>query len=362
MKIAYFISPHGYGHATRSIAIMQALATHFSNKFSAKNSQIEFMIFSSLPEHLFTEAALSIQYHDVVTDIGFYQYDALREDIDATVEALQQLLPFQDDLLVRLASACRGCEFVLCDIAAMGILVAQKANIPSILLENFTWDWIYQPYTKNNSKLKVYADYLKACYVQADYHIQMQPYCEQNKQVDLIVSPVFRAVRTRKKDLFSGLSIGDKAVILITFGGITTSYDFLKRLADFPEYFFIIPAAGEYQQRENYLLLPAQHHYHHPDLINSSDLVICKTGYSTVSEIYHSGVPLAFVGRASFPESPIIEDFIREHLSGVKLGQQEFENGDWLPRLPELIQLQRKPKRTSNGADKIACFILELIG
>jgi len=353
MKIAYFISPHGYGHATRAIAIMQTL--------SSKSSQLEFILFSSLPEHLFSDAGLSFLYHHVVTDIGFYQYDALTEDVDKTVEALDRLLPFQADELERLAEKCADCELVLCDIAALGILVAQTAAIPSVLLESFTWDWIYQPYNKTNPRLKEHADYLKSCYVQADYHIQMQPYCHYDEKADLIVSPVFRAIRQPKEVLFSDIAIADRPIILVTFGGITSSYEFLKRLVDFPDYFFIIPAAGAYAVGENYLLLPAKHNFHHPDLINSSTVVICKTGYSTISEIYHSGVPLAYVGRASFPESPIIEDFIRQHLSGIKLQQDEFESGDWLNRLPELLQLEAKAMSKSNGAEQAAEFLLGLI-
>jgi len=39
-----------------------------------------------------------------------------------------------------------GCLLVVSDISPMGLLVAETAEIPSILIENFTWDWIYQGY------------------------------------------------------------------------------------------------------------------------------------------------------------------------------------------------------------------------
>jgi len=32
----------------------------------------------------------------------------------------------------------------ICEIAPMGILVAKETRVPAILVDNFTWDWIYQ--------------------------------------------------------------------------------------------------------------------------------------------------------------------------------------------------------------------------
>jgi len=353
MKIAYFISPHGYGHATRSIAIMQAL--------SKRNPAIEFLIISSLNEQVFSDSGINYLYYPVVTDVGFFQHNAFAEDIEKTLTALEELLPFSDSLLEELAQLCGGCSLICCDIAALGIAVGQKAGIPSILLENFTWDWIYQPYIKQNKRLEEFADYLRTFYNQAGYHIQMQPFCLPNFNADLVAPPVFRPSRSSRQEVFADLPINGRPVVLITLGGITTSYGFIQRLEQFPDYFFIIPSAGQYQLNHNHLLLPVQTPYYHPDMILGSDLVICKTGYSTMAEIYHSGVALAYVGRSVFPESAIIEKFVAQQLSGQKLSQEEFDSGDWLNRLPQLLQLPRLPINQDSGADLIADFLLRLI-
>jgi len=353
MLITYFITPHGYGHATRSIAIMQAI--------TAKAPNTKFIIITSLSEQIFADTDLNYQYIHTVTDVGLAQTNAFNEDINKTIHALEQLIPYQESLIQDLAAICKDTQMVLCDISALGIAVAKEIGVPSVLVSNFTWDWIYTPYLEQHPELKPYADYFKACYLQADFHIQLQPFCVNDESADLIVPPVFRPSTRSKEEIFADLPIQDRPIILVTLGGIATSYDFIQRLKEHPEYFFIIPSAGKYELQDNYLLLPAQTHYHHPDLIHAANVVICKTGYSTISEIYHSGVPLGFVSRDKFPESLVIEAFIDENLSGFKLNQKEFETGDWLNRLPKLLQLARRSKIDKNGADDIADFLLKKI-
>ena len=51
---------------------------------------------------------------------------------------LAELLPYSEELLNDLARQCAGCRFILADIAPLGIAVAQRTGIPSVLVENFT--------------------------------------------------------------------------------------------------------------------------------------------------------------------------------------------------------------------------------
>lgn len=43
----------------------------------------------------------------------------------------------------------------------MGIVVAQKARVPSVLIENFTWDWVYENYVSADFPADQHVDYLK---------------------------------------------------------------------------------------------------------------------------------------------------------------------------------------------------------
>ena len=139
--IAYFVSPHGFGHAARASAVMTA--------FQRCCDRFRFEIFTKMPGWFYQDSGVTnFVCHDLVTDIGMVQKNALNEDLPQTIAALDKFLPFDPILIARLADQLveTDCRLVVCDIAPLGIAVAKAAGIPSVLIENFTWDWIYEAY------------------------------------------------------------------------------------------------------------------------------------------------------------------------------------------------------------------------
>ena len=186
--VTYFISPHGFGHAARAASVMEAL-------YEIETS-IRFDIFTMVPSWFFQDSlSAPFTYHSVLTDVGMVQESPLREDLSKTIQHLDVFLPFEPTLIGHLAQKVKGlkCELVLCDIAPMGILVAQNAGLPSVLVENFTWDWIYQGYAGFDERINSHVDYLGHIYDSASCHIQTEPVCFHRK-ADLLTLPVSREV------------------------------------------------------------------------------------------------------------------------------------------------------------------------
>jgi len=126
MRIACFISPHGFGHAARASAVMMALLK--------LNPALHFDIYTQVPTWFFEQTLVGhFTGHALLTDIGLAQTSALTEDVPETVRRLNKMLPFDEALLDRLAGELRGqgCRAVLCDIAPMGIMAAQTAGLPA---------------------------------------------------------------------------------------------------------------------------------------------------------------------------------------------------------------------------------------
>ena len=168
--IAYFITPHGFGHASRASAVMGALAGMIPG--------IRFELFTTCPQGIFTASLeTDFGYHPTHTDIGLVQTSPLSEDLEATCRQLDHMLPFDQTRVDGLARTIRklGCRLVICDIAPMGIAVGCSAGIPSVLVENFTWDWIYGGYLKAATGLQPHIEYLSHIFRQADHHIQTRP-------------------------------------------------------------------------------------------------------------------------------------------------------------------------------------------
>ena len=162
MRVAYFISPHGFGHAARAAAVMAAIRE--------REPGAEFEIYTTVPEWFFEDSLRGpFGYHSVRTDVGLVQRDSFREDLPATVAQLDSLYPLRTDFVSSLATGVHAsrCSLVVCDIAPLGIAVAREAGVPSLLTENYTWDWIYGGYLQLEPRLAEHIPYLRHLFASA---------------------------------------------------------------------------------------------------------------------------------------------------------------------------------------------------
>jgi hypothetical protein len=359
--IAYFVTPHGYGHAARAVAVMEVLLR--------QRPDVHFDVFTLVPAWFFNSCPPdSYDYHSVLTDVGLAQCTALSEDIPATVERLAQVMPFDEDWVSGLAGRLReiDCRLVMCDIAPLGIAVARAAGIPSVLVENFTWDHIYAGYVEEDRRLRWYIDYLADLFAGADYRIQAEPAC-QHHTGSLTTAPISRASRTSSEVVREQLGVPRRApMVLVTMGGFSWDYGFLDALAARRDIFFVVPGgrdrlSGVVDRSPNVICLPHHSRFFHPDLVNSSDVVIGKLGYSTVAEVYWSGCALGYVPRPRFRESDVLVEFVAREMSGLPVSAAEFDAAAWLDKLDDLLAMPRRVHEGPNGAEQAAEFVAGLL-
>src|SRR5262245_22339358 len=90
--------------------------------------------------------ALELQQAD--TDTGVAQIDSLRIDEEATA---RQAASFYQQFSARVTAEAEvlrtlNASLVVGDIPPLACAAADRVGIPSIVLGNFTWDWIYTAY------------------------------------------------------------------------------------------------------------------------------------------------------------------------------------------------------------------------
>jgi hypothetical protein len=354
-NIAYFISPHGFGHATRAAAVMAAI--------QALSPEAHFEIYTQAPEWLL-RASLSgsFSYHSLLSDIGLVQNSPLKEDLPATLQRLEAFLPFNELLVKDLAEQVQnqGCQVVVCDIAPLGIAVAAQAGIPSVLVENFTWDWIYAGYLQAEGRFARHIATLQEVFQSADFHIQTEPVCNPTP-CDLVTLPVSRAPRASRSLTRQRLGIpGEAKMVLVTMGGIESQLTFADHPAAGKDLFFVVPGGSPQGSDHHRILLPHHSDFYHPDLVFASDAIVGKAGYSTAAEAYLSGVPYIYTARAHFRETATIASFIEKELGGFEIQEEEFLEGEWIPGLITLLEQPRSNTERPNGALQAAKFILSL--
>lgn len=349
-KIAYFITPHGYGHGTRAVAVMAAILEQFP--------QVRFEIFTRFPKFLIDQSmTVSYGYHELECDLGLVQKSALEIDFPKSIERLQGFFPFNDSDIQGLARKVKqlGCGAVFCDIAPMGIAVAKTAGLPSILTENFTWDWIYGGYLQQAPGLQPFIDYLAELDGQVTWRIQTDPIGVPRPGA-FQTAPVVRKLRESREAIRRKLKVPKGIrLVMITMGGVGLQLDFLHQLAPFKDCLFLIP--GQKTNFDQRILGLAWGDFYHPDLVAAVDVVIAKLGYSTFAEVYQAGVPFGYIERDFFRESPAIARYIREHMPGAPFTESAFLDGSWLEGLSQLLSMERDTRPKPNGADQIAQFV-----
>jgi hypothetical protein len=355
--IAYFITPHGFGHASRASAVMAALSELIPG--------IRFELFTTCPHQIFTASLeTDFGYHPTLTDIGLVQTSPFAEDLAATCRQLDHMLPFDQTLVEDLAAAIRklGCRLVICDIAPLGIVVARSAGIPSVLVENFTWDWIYGGYLKAAPGLQPHIEYLSHIFRQADHHIQTRPLCRPLPDA-FQTAPISRRARETRSQVRARLGVegGDK-MVLVSMGGVPDRFDFLSRLPEKIEPVLVIPGAdGRSSPHPRVMMLTRHSGFYHPDLMSAADAMVAKAGYSTIAEAYQCGLPFGYVKRPQSPESDALENFITRHLPAQAISPDSYADGTWICGLPELLSLPRIVSQRENGAWQAARIISSVL-
>lgn len=330
----------------------------------ACTEEVKFEIVTSIPAWFFAQSLRTdlFSVHDMVTDIGLIQYSPVKENLEASIRALNGFYPLAETLVDRVARLFSKCDLVLCDIAPLGILGAKKAEVPSVLIENFTWDWIYEGYRDVCPKFNNHIRYLKDIYQQVRFHIQAEPVCAPCA-CDLRIAPVARPVKHKGKDIRRQLQVEpDINLILLTMGGVQGEPIRPTPLQNRKDCIFLMPGVEEGWQRQgNVWYFPMQGDLYHPDLVAASDAVIGKVGYSTLAEVYQAGVPFGYVQRPAFRESKPLVEFITREMSSCEIEIGALRNGEWADCLNKLLTLPKLTQRRGGGAGQAADFILSLV-
>jgi len=247
---------------------------------------------------------------------------------------------------------------VLADISPLGLSAAQRAGLPSVLIENFTWDWIYTR-IDGPDEIHVHGQEMIPIFAAADLRIQTSPVCDRLKTA-VQVGPVSRSPRTSRTGVRRRLGIPqDDPVVLASMGGLGWNYPPLEKRVGRHSPWIIVPGGADIElRRGRILLLPFQSAHFHPDLVRAADVVVGKLGYSTVAEAWRVGTALVYVERPRFPESPVLARFVDQHLASVALDRRDFETGAWESAVHEVVGAGRRTLSGSDGATEAAAAIL----
>jgi hypothetical protein len=361
--VAFVVTAHGYGHASRQMEVLRTLLTRHADARAVVLSAVPDAVFA---DYLGADAGLFARVTLVPyrADVGLVQQDGLTMDGPATLRALESVWGDPDAAEAALVAALAPHRptVVVGDVPPVAFSAAARLGIPSVAVGNFDWAWIYGFYAEREPAFARWASLCARWQAQATVavHLEPGPPLTAFPRVleggllarRLLVDP--RGIRERL-----GIPAEHRAV-LASFGGFGL-HDAARRIPPLPGVTWILAAPMEDLGRPDTRFARGVPYL---ALLAACDATLTKPGYGIVSESARQRTRLLYTDRGDFPEYPWLVDWMHAHLPAAYVASADLGTargaaavGEGLERL--FAEEARWPDR-ADGAERIADVVDEL--
>lgn len=356
-KICFYISDHGYGHATRDIAIIRHLKSILD---------IEIIVKTSGPYNLVRNSLPNLKVIDCLNDEG-----VVLENSKPKVDKIKTLALFEKWVQSwegyiekeRQFFKKNDIDLIISDISPQPFLGAKELEIPSIAISNFTWHSVFS-YIYGDSEITKRLEEAYKCSTIAC----VLPFSEPMKVFSKKISTnlVSREINVTKMELRNSLGIKEKEKLVYVGLGKSMDEEHLSNISriDNPKIRLLLPS-GVKKSSEKDINIPSDH-TETQNYLGACDLIVSKAGYSTVSEAVKAKVPIFIFKREDFYE----DIFIAEEIKKLKIGEiisfEEFVSCDWINKIEKLNDYKDNynylgKRYTDNGCEGIKNIVKEIL-
>ena len=296
-KIIYYITDHGKGHATRSIAIIRKLEA-LGIEVIIRNSNAVDLLKKSLPDTRIISGITDVGPVIEKNGVSINQKKSLKK-IDRWISNMDK---FVDDE-IKIISPLNP-DLIISDISILPIITAKKMKKISIAISNFTW------YDVMKFLPKKQLEFIKKAYSFADYIIKL-PIGTKMNNFDNIqdIGIISRIPTISKKELRKKLKIKESEfVVTFALGGSDEMINCKigKGVKVLSMNSKINPSLNS---------LNVSDWIEGQDIVNLSNLLICKCGYGLISECITSGTSFYYV---------VDENHLEQRAMSIELDQRKF--------------------------------------
>lgn len=343
--VAFYVSGHGFGHASRQIEII--------NAFARRRPDEGILVRTAVPRWLL-DRTITVPFvlDDRPCDTGVVQIDSLRLDAAASIarardfHATFDARAAVDAALLR----ARGVRLVIADAPPLGCAAAAHAGIPSIVVSNFTWDWIYGEYREHLDSAPELIAAIQGAYglAEAAWRLPMHGGFESFRRIR-DVPFVARHATHAPAETRARLGLPpDARLVLPSFGGYGLAGIDLASLDLDPSWHVVtVPDAAISGAGLRY-----------EDLVRAADVVLSKPGYGIISECIANGTALVYTSRGRFAEYEVLVREMPRYLRCGFIDNDALLAGRWRAALDAAVSAPPPPERPrTDGADVIADMI-----
>ncbi|HEX7284128.1 MAG TPA: hypothetical protein VF239_18870 [Vicinamibacterales bacterium] len=343
-SLVFYISGHGFGHASRSIEFINALIDKQPRRRVYVRSQVAPWLFERTTHP-------SVLLSAVETDTGVVQIDSLRLDAPATIDRATAFMRTFNARVQEEVDFLRkvNAQVVIADLPPLGIAAAHAAGLPAIAYGNFTWDWIYANYEGSDELAAQLGDiYSKTT---CALRLPMSGGFETMTDVrDLPFAARHARYDPEETRRALGLSL-DARIVLVSFGGYGVQGAAKPRT---PGYHVLWP--GDVDEAAMY-----DAGYRYEDLVKAVDVVVTKPGYGIISECIANDTALLYTSRGDFREYPVLVEAMPKYLRCAFIDHEDLFSGNWVPHLDRLLAQPPPPITPRTDGARVAADLLGML-
>lgn len=361
-SVVFYISGHGFGHASRQVEIINAL--------SAIRPSGPVVVRTNVPRWLFDRSVTGpFTFVGGDTDTGVVQVDSLHIDASASIS---QAWAFHRDLDKRAATestllAQYDARLVVGDVPALACAAAHRAGIPAVIVGNFTWDWIYAHYGQWLRDTPALVPTIRNAYRTADTALRL-PMAGGFEAFETVTDVPLVARHARRPAAETRHILGlppNRPVALLSFGryGLgAIDWTAVGRNSDLAVVVTHDPvdsgdrAASANAQNVSHLDIPAlaARGIRYEDVVAAADVVFTKPGFGIIAECAANDTALVYTSRGDFAEYPVMVAAMPTLLRCVYLEQDDLYAGRWMPAVRRVLNQPRVARPRCDGAEVVA--------
>lgn len=360
--VAFYISGHGFGHASRQVQIVNALGLRLPGVPILLRT-------AAAPWLLQRTVAPPVTLDAAPCDTGVVQIDGLRLDARATIEQARDFHRTLDERASREAATLydHDVALVLADAPPLACAAAAVAGIPSVVVSNFTWDWIYQGYREHLGLAPHLLPAIEAAYRHAEgaWRLPMHGgFATFSRDTITDVPFVARHATHAREETRDCLRLPQqRRLALSSFGGFGVNDLDLSSLDCLHECDVVITGREEGRTFGRGL------HYvdeadiydrglRYEDLVHAVDVVVTKPGYGIISECIANDTAIVYTSRGRFAEYDVLVREMPRYLRSAYLSQDQLLAGRWRAAIDTVLALPDPPEHPrTDGAHVIAEMI-----
>lgn len=364
-SVVFYISGHGFGHASREIELINALGPLIPGH--------EIVVRTSAARWLFDHTVrVPFTFIEGDCDTGIVQIDSLHLDEAATIERAALFYRALPQHVEREAALLRAhdARLVMSDAPPLACAAAASAGVPAIVVSNFTWDWIYEGYRDALRAAPDLVPTVKDAYRSATeaWRLPMHGGFETFGRITDLPW-IARHARHEPTAVRGALGLpADTPLALSSFGGYGV-HDLDPARLDCLDAFGVVITGHQPPAS-----LPHGVHFvderriydaglRYEDLVSAVDVVVTKPGYGIIAECIANTTAMLYTSRGRFREYDVMVAQMPRVLRCEFIANDALLAGRW--REP-LIRLLRQPQPAespaTDGAETAARMIAERLG